>query len=483
MNQSRKPHQLEANTIGLLGAVTMGVVMLSPAMSLYGVFGPTFLAAGKAAPLAFIWALAATLPTAISYVLLAREHPLSGSAASWIGLTVPRPIANWCGWMVFMYYFTNFIIQPVTLGVFAGDFANAVGITPGLFSYGFGIALCCAWPAWIVYRGISVSAKGALGFLVFESAVVLVLCLSVIAMASRNGTALDLEGFSLTASINGAPGILRAMIFGMLAFCGFDVISTLAEETKMAHRLIPKATLLALLVYALIITFGVWSLSFGGDQNSLRAVAESGRMPISEIADRVWGKGSLLVSLTAVSAALGLAIATSIGASRVLFSLGRENNAPPALARLHPRFGVPWSALNLIFGVGLVAAFLSGLLIGPYTSYVWWATTSTFFAMLTYMMVHFANLVLNRAKARQSFLGWLGYFVVPVFGLSCNAYLLVRSFFLELWSQDWASGKSVVVFDVTCALAIAGIIGWLQCQKRWQKTTHLAPNPALPEQF
>ena len=65
---------LRADAIGLLGATTLGVVFLSPAMTLYGLFGPLFLAVGPAAPLAFVFALLATLPTAYSYAVLARDH-------------------------------------------------------------------------------------------------------------------------------------------------------------------------------------------------------------------------------------------------------------------------------------------------------------------------------------------------------------------------------------------------------------------------
>jgi len=55
---------LKANVIGLLSAATLGVVMLSPAMTLYATFGPAFSTAGNAAPLAYGWALLATVPTA-----------------------------------------------------------------------------------------------------------------------------------------------------------------------------------------------------------------------------------------------------------------------------------------------------------------------------------------------------------------------------------------------------------------------------------
>jgi len=149
--QEQYADRLKSDVVGLLGAATLGVVMLSPAMTLYGGFGPTFLAAGRAAPLAFVWALLATLPTVLSYVLLSREYPLSGSTASWINLAAPHPLAVWAGWIVFLYYLTNFVIQPVTLGVFAGDVIALFGISPNKLTYFAGVVICCVWPAWIVY--------------------------------------------------------------------------------------------------------------------------------------------------------------------------------------------------------------------------------------------------------------------------------------------------------------------------------------------
>jgi amino acid transporter len=183
-------------------------------------------------------------------------------------------------------------------------------------------------------------------------------------------------------------------------------------------------------------------------------------MPISDVAARYWGRGSLWVTLTAISASLGLAIATAVGASRVLYSMGRDGTAPRLLAQLHLKHGVPSNALHIIFGVGLVASLTSGALIGPYSSYVWWGTTTTFFALATYLLVHLANLILNGRKAFNSLGALVGFLLVPVIGIGVDGYLIVRTFFIELWSQGWPTGRSVIVFDVGCALIAALVAAW-----------------------
>jgi putrescine importer len=351
MPDTPSPTSLQSDAIGLLGATTLGVVCLSPAMTLYGGFGPIFLEVGKSAPMAFVFALLATLPTAYSYALLSRDYPTSGSAADWATLSTGHRVGTFAGWLVFLFYLTNFIIQPVALGLF---FTELLAPLSSTIAFLLGVAVCLVGPGWIVYRGITVSIRGALAFLLIEIGVVVGLCATVIVLAPQRGTPLSLDGFSLEPIASDSSGMFRAMVFGMLAFVGFDVISTVAEETRMARTLIPKATILALVTYAALIIVGMWALSLGGDPKVLKAEAEADRMPINVVASSFWGGGSVLVTLTGISATLGLAIVTAVGASRILYSAGRRGAAPTAFARLHPKYRVPWNALHLIFVAGLV---------------------------------------------------------------------------------------------------------------------------------
>jgi amino acid transporter len=437
---------LKPGALGLLGAATLGVVVLSPAMTLYANFGAAYASAGAAAPLAFVWALFATLPTAASYALLSRERPEAGSAASWTAAFAPRA-ARWVGWMVFLYYVTNFVLQPVTLGLFGNDLLAAAGIHAGLGTYCLGALLCCALPALIAYRGIQPSSEGALALLLFEAAVVCALCVAV----ARAAPSLDARGFSLAASPSGAPGLFQALIFAMLSYCGFDVISTVAEETRMSRTLIPQATFLALGAFGALIIAGVWALTFAADPARLKAmVDESSGMPITAVARGVWGRGSLFVMLTGVSAALGIAIATAVGASRILFAMGRSGLAPAAFAGL--RNQVPWNAMHLVFGAGLLGAVVAGALAGPYRAYLWWGTTSTFFAMITFVFVNLANLVLHRDRIRTGLGAALLYGLLPLAGIGVDLFLLWRSFLVEQWGQG-VMGRSAIAFDLACAAA------------------------------
>lgn len=451
------PVRLKSDVIGLLGAATLGMVFLSPAMTLYGLFGPIFLACGNLAPMTFVLGLLATLPTAFSYAVLSRDHPSSGSVADWATRATGPRIGAWAGWLVFLYYFTNFVIQVVAAGLFFNELLVTLGAAwPGGVGFTVGVFLGCAWPAWMVYRGVSASVRGALAFLLVEIATVTVLCVTVVWLAPSRGTPVTFAGFSPAAAVQNPSGIFRALVFAMLGFCGFDVVSTLSEETRMARRLIPQATILALLLYAVLIVAGMWALTLGGDPAHLREVSQGERMPINDVAERVWGRGAILITFTALTATLALIVATSVGASRILFATGRRGAAPAVFARLHPRFQVPWPALHVIFALGLAGTFIVFACIGAYNAYQWWCTTSTFFAMLTFLFGNLAAILLNRHRLK-TFGGALLFGGVPALGVAVDVYILVQSFFVELWAQPWATGKSVVVFDVACALLAVGV--------------------------
>jgi hypothetical protein len=144
--------------------------------------------------------------------------------------------------------------------------------------------------------------------------------------------------------------------------------------------------------------------------------------------------------------------------------MGRSGLAPRAFASL--RNQVPWSAMHLVFGAGLVGAVIAGALAGPYRAYLWWGTTATFFAMITFVFVNLANLMLHRDRVFASAAGFALHGALPLLGIAVDLLILWRSFFVEQWGQG-AMGRSAIAFDVACGvLALAAL---------WPRKREVAP--------
>jgi hypothetical protein len=75
--------------------------------------------------------------------------------------------------------------------------------------------------------------------------------------------------------------------------------------------------------------------------------------------------------------------------------------------------------------------------------------------MITYLLVNLANLLLNRTRAFTSVGSFILYVAVPSVGVGVDGFILVRTFFIELWRQGWATGQSVIAFDAACSLLAA----------------------------
>jgi amino acid transporter len=409
--------------------------------------------AGKAGPLVFILALLATLPTALSYAFLARELPSSGSAFEWARKSINAPVGAWVGCITAIYYLMNVVLQPITFGLFARDLLEMSGVQGGFASWLGGALLSTAVCGWLVYRGIQPSTKGALGFLMFEMAVIFALALTVVAVQAPRGL-LDATPFLPSSSPQGASGIFQGLVFALLTFCGFDVISTVAEESHTPRTLIPRAMMLSLVVFAAFVVFHAWVFTFSQPLETIAGHVRAGKLPVTEIARQYWGRGFLLVVGTGLSATLGVFIATAVGASRVLYAMAREGYFPAALAHIHPQSQVPVTAYHWVFGGSLAAAMLGVFLLGPYPAYLWWGAASVFFAMLTFLAVNLTNFLYYYRYRRDLFHPvWNG--VIPAIGMVFDSYVLYKSFFQELLAQDWKQGKSVVVVSLLLALAAA----------------------------
>ncbi len=73
--------QLRAGTLGLVGLTTLGAVMTSPALGVYGT-GDRSGHCRLADTAALLASLLVALPTAVSYAIICRELPSTGSAFS-----------------------------------------------------------------------------------------------------------------------------------------------------------------------------------------------------------------------------------------------------------------------------------------------------------------------------------------------------------------------------------------------------------------
>jgi amino acid transporter len=435
---------LRSNALGLLGAATLGAIMLSPALGIYGNFAAMESTAGVVTSLLFLIAMFIALPTAISYAMVARDMPAAGSAYTWLWQATRPGIGVWVGWLMKAYYIVVLFLQPIIFGLFFNELVRYLGFTPSNWTYALGVLLVTAIVMPTVYRSINVSARTALLFMLFEMATILALTITIFVVRGSEGH-LTAAPLNPAAATGGWNAIFQGVLFGILSYTGFDVVSTVAEETKTPRSLVPVATIVALLIVGAFWILCSWAFSIAIPPAQVAKLADQGLTPITPIAQIFWGRGDIIVTITGMTAATGTYLAGMTALGRVVFAMGRDGTLPGWFSYLHPRFQSPWNVLHTGFALVGIVCILIAAIAGPYNVWIWCGESTVFFAVMTYLFVNIANFVYYR-RYRAADFNWLLNGIVPAIGVVVLVYILYRSFFTSLWGGGFALGQSVVLF-------------------------------------
>jgi len=452
--------RLKSGQISPLGLAALAIGIMSPALGLFALWGPMQAAAGPISPLVFLGAAALALPTAISYAVLNREAPSAGAASTWLWRAVSPSIGYLIGLTMTTYFVLAALAQPLMFGLFFRDLLEFLGLP------NFGLAtLIVAIPVftlpvmWAAYRGAAASTKVAVTLMTIESAVVVLLSLTILYVKSSVPGAINFTPFLPSAATRGFQGFWTAMLLGILAYCGFDVVSTAAEETHAPREYLPKAILLTIIGITIFWAVNAWAFTLAIPHEKVVEYSSRGLTAVTPMAAQFWGRGNIFIILTAFTGLFAVYITGALGSSRIIFALARHGLLPRRLAELDRTGMVPTNALHAVFGlviIGDVAAVL--ILRNGLDAFTWWANAMVFFATLTFAAVNLANIFYFRRFAPAQFSLWPNL-IVPLFGAISTFYVMYETFFVALWNTDFRTGRSVVIFSVLVFLLFILVVG------------------------
>ena len=194
--------------------------------------------------------------------------------------------------------------------------------------------------------------------------------------------------FGLEPAVFGWAGVMAGAAVVFFAFLGFDVVATVAEETKNPQRDVPRGILFSLAIVTSL--YVAVSLVVTGMQN-YTAIDPDDSAPLATAFQAVGQEW--VGTLIAVGATIGLTVVTMtlvMGQTRVGFAMARDGLLPRWLAKVHPEYRTP-SRITLISGAGvsLLAGFVDFETLGHLVS------IGTLFA---FILVAVGVLVLRRTR-------------------------------------------------------------------------------------
>jgi putrescine importer len=378
-------HQLR-RVLSLNDLIIYGIILIQPVAAL-PLFGHANDISKGHAVSSILIAMLAMIFTAISYGRMANRYPQAGSAYTYVSKSLHPNLGFVAGWSMFMDY----LFVPILCVIFTSITANH--LLP-FIPYYVWILFFTAGFTLLNLNGIKMASKANMIMMVIMSVVVFYFMAAAIRyVVIKNG----IGGlFSTTPFYN--PGTFSfgsmgsATALAALTYIGFDGLTTLSEEVKNPRRNILLAAVITCLVT------GVWSgaqiylaqLSWPDWGSFTRGLTEEAARNASldtailSVANRVGG--TLLdtaLSFILLLASVGSGVTGQIGASRLLYGMGRDGVIPKKIfGHLDKKYGSP--GYNVII-VGILA--LLGAMV---LNYEQCAQLINFGAFLAFMGVNIA---------------------------------------------------------------------------------------------
>jgi APA family basic amino acid/polyamine antiporter len=396
-------------------------------------FAPAIMAGYLQTPglLLGLWILGGvlTLFGALSYGEMAAALPRAGGQYVYLSEAFSPLWGFLYGWTLLFAINTGFVAAvAVAFAKNLGFFLPAIGEANVLFvlgSFSFSTAqavalVVIAAVTWLNVTGLRTGAFVQNVFTVAKVSAVAVLV--VLAIATARGSAAN---FTPVVGLELGPvglklGILAAMAGAMskalFAYDAWNSVTFAAEEVKDPERNLPRALLLGTLGVAAVYCSAVAVYLYMVPIGEMASVPES-RIATEAAVRMIGPAGGAFIAVAILVSTLGCVNGLTLAGARVVFAMGRDGLFFRGVARVHPQYRTPATALLLH---GVVAALLT--LTGKYSDFL----TMTAFSSLLFNLLTIVGLFVLRvrqADLHRPYRVW-GYPIVPAL------YVLVSAFFL-----------------------------------------------------
>lgn len=328
--------------------ILFGIVLITP-VSPMPIFGISSERGGGHVVTGSLIALIAMLFTGISYGRMARAYPSAGSAFTYVAREINPNLGFLVGWSLTLDYIAAPICAALWCAQVSIQFLPQIPVWIWQTFY-------TTFFTYLNVQGIRTTARFNIVMTIGMGVVIGALIVAALHyMATHPSTDprfftrpfYDARTFTVT-------GLLGVTSLATLNYIGFDAISTLSEEARNPRRDILLATILTCLIIAIVSGVEVYLAQL------VWPVTQ--RFPDIDtayvwVAARIWAPLFTLVGLTLLIANAASGMASHLGASRLLYAMGRSNALPSRFfGNIDPKTHIPRTNVLLIGAIVWIAS-------------------------------------------------------------------------------------------------------------------------------
>src|SRR5580698_4873065 len=441
--------QLRRNSLGLLELVFQGVTHIAPATNIVFTFPIIALKAGADMPLSFLLSTIVCFFIGNTVSQFSRYMPSSCGYYSFATRGLGIRSGFMATWSYIIYEILGTAGTTGFLGYLLSDMLQTqfhVNIPWWVF------VLATSALIWaLTHHGIQLSAR--ITALLGGLELLIMLALGITFLIHPGPGSTYLAPLKPSSSPHHFGGILAGMVFSILALSGFEAPAPLAQEARLPSKFIGQAIMLSLGSIGIFYILTSYASAIGWGTGAMAAFA-SNPNPYYVLGRSLWGAGWWLVVLAIINSAVGVGLACTNAASRVMYTMGRAGTLPAGFGRIHPSHRTPTFAIAFFQISGVVAILLVGLLLHPDTIFGFLETIATLAVIVLYAMANLALTRFMRREQRAEFTVWQ-HVVVPWIA----TLVLIPVLFVTVYPEPaWP-------YNLTPYLFLAGLVagfGYMQ---------------------
>ncbi|MDY0908890.1 APC family permease [Microbacterium sp. CFBP9034] len=463
---------LSAGTVGLIGAVVIGISCIAPAYTLTAALGPTVSEVGFQVPAIILVGFIPMLLVAFGYRELNRAMPDSGTSFTW----ATRAFGPWIGWMAGWGLIAATILVLSNLAGIAVEFlflliAQITGvaeIADLAFNPFINVAVCLLFmlgATFVSYRDMQTTQK--LQYVLVSFQVLVLVGFSIAAFVQvAQGNAFDASPVELSWFNPFAVGDFAAVVAGLslsiFIFWGWDVTLTMNEETKNPEKTPGRAaTLTVVIIVLLYLLISVSLLAYAGTGDGELGLGNEDIQSnvFFYLSGPILGPVAWLVSLAVLTSSAASLQSTFVSPARTLLAMGHYGALPSKFAAVSPRFFTPGYAT--IVSAIVASAFYAVMRF--ISEDVLWDTITTLGMMICfyYGLTAFACVWYFRRQWFDSARNVFFTFLFPLVGGVILAVLFVTTL-IDSMDPDYGSGSNIgglgLVFILGVTVILLGVV-------------------------
>ena len=380
--QGRNTLQRRLGGINLI-AIGIGVIIGAGLFSLTGIAAANN--SGPAVILSFLLAATGCAFSALCYAEMASMVPVAGSAYTYTYATMGELFAWIIGWDLVLEYSVGAATVGISWSQYLVRFLDMLDIhlparwvaspfeqvvlEDGSKVHGF-----VNLPAVLIILFItSIIIRGIKGSALFNAIVVALKVSVVLVFIALGWKYINPENYHPFIPANnghfgsfGLSGVLRGAGVVFFVFIGFDIVATMAQETRNPQRNMPVGILGSLIICTVLFVLFGYVMTGLAHYSEFKNSAAPVAVAISKMPYKWLG---LVVILAILIGYTSVILVDLLGQSRVFYSMSRDGLLPELFSRLHPKFATPASSnLALCLFISRFAGFVPISVVGEMTS-------------------------------------------------------------------------------------------------------------------